>query len=93
MIHPVARAAASDLEGGLAWPATADAAGEAGERVVLLPEARQAVLQLRQLHLQLAVTALGALGEDVEDQLGTVDYLEIALLGDRRGLRRGELAV
>ena len=86
-------AAAADLQLRLARAAPADAAGEARERVVLLREARHRVLELRQLDLQLAVPALGALGEDVEDELRAVDDLEVGLLGDAAGLRGRELAV
>ena len=93
MADALLRAAAADLELRLAGAAPADAAGEARERVVLLAEARQGVLELRELDLELAVRALGALREDVEDELRAVDDLEIALLGDRRGLRGREIAI
>ena len=62
-------------------------------RVVLLPEARQRVLELRELDLELAVPALGALGEDVEDELRAVDDLEVGELRDGARLRGRELAV
>ncbi len=65
----------SDLEHGLARSAAADAAGEPRQPGVLLGQARQRVLELRQLDLQLAVAASGALREDVEDELGAVDGL------------------
>ena len=45
-------------------------------------EARQRVLELRELDLELAVAALGALGEDVEDELRAVDDLEVGVLRD-----------
>src|SRR5690606_10059374 len=63
--HPLARPALADLELRLAGPAPADAAREARERVVLLPEPRQEVLHLGELHLELSVPALRALREDV----------------------------
>ena len=59
------------------------------------PAADQAgcqVLQLGQLDLQLALVALGALGEDVENQAGAVQhahvqaFFQIALLGRRQGV-------
>ena len=93
MGHALLRAAAADLELRLARSAPADAAGEAGERVVLLTETRHVVLQLRELHLELAVVALGALREDVENELRAIDDLEVALLRDRGGLRGRELAI
>ncbi len=91
--HPVLRAPAPDLELGLAGTAPADAAGEAREAVVLLPEPRHRVLQLRELHLQLAVSTLGALREDVENELRPVDDLQVGHLGDRARLRRRKLAI
>lgn len=53
---------------------------------------RAHVLQLRQFHLQLAFVGTCALGEDVEDQPGPVEYaalersLEVALLAGRQGV-------
>ena len=50
------------------------------------PHAREVVLELCELDLQLALGAAGVLGEDVEDQLGPVDdaggqsVLEVPLL-------------
>ncbi len=76
-----------------AGSAPADAAGQAAERVVLLAQARQGVLELRQLDLQLAVAALGALREDVEDHLGAIQDLEIGLAGDGVRLSRAQIAV
>jgi hypothetical protein len=74
----LARAAPPDLELRLAGAAPADAAREARERVVLLPEAGQGVLELRELDLELAVAALGVLREDVEDELRAIDDLQVA---------------
>ena len=54
-VNTLAGAAAVDLELGLARTTTADAAGEPRQRVVLLPEPGQSVLELGQLDLQLAV--------------------------------------
>ena len=56
-------------------------------------EPREQVLELRQLHLELAFPALGALREDVQDKLRAVDdpeiqgRLQVPLLG------RGEVVV
>ena len=53
-------------------------------------QARRQVLQLRQLHLQLAFAGLGALREDAQDQLGAVEHLaaefllQVALLARRQ---------
>src|SRR5690606_1379572 len=80
-IQPLAGSPPADLEGGLAGTPTADAAGEAAERVVPLSQARQRVLELRQLHLQLAVPGLRSLSEDVQDELTAVDHLEVRVGG------------
>ena len=93
-------AAAVDLELRLARAAGADlgAAGRGAaallrERRALAADAGQPVAQQGQLHLRLALLAVGVLGEDVEDHRGAVDgrapeeLLEVALLG------RGELVV
>src|SRR5207244_1596211 len=56
-----------------AGPAAPSAtAGLPGQRLTPTAQARQEVLQLGQLDLGLALLALGVLGEDVEDQGGTV---------------------
>ena len=85
---------AVDLELGLAATlAGADAAALLGEGLALAPEAGQAVADLGQLDLGLALEAVGVLPEDVEDHRGAVDgrsaeqLLEVALLG------RAELVV
>ena len=84
----LACAAATDFELRFTGAAPADAAGETRERVVFLPEPRERVFELGELDLQLAVARLGALGEDVENELRAIDDLEIGVLGDGRDLRR-----
>ena len=87
--HPAAGETAVGLELALTGAARAETAAQALE---VLPEpahAREVVLELRQLDLELALGADGVLGEDVEDQLRAVDHarlqsvLELALLGRR----------
>src|SRR4030042_6562374 len=51
-----------------------------GQAEPLAAQARQAVAQLGQLHLELALVRPGPLGEDVEDELGPVDDLDLDLL-------------
>ena len=87
-------APAVDLELGLARaPAGADATGLLGEPGPAPPQAGQAVAELGQLDLGLALVAVGVLGEDVEDHRGAVDrrapeqLLQVELLG------RGQLVV
>ena len=54
---------------------------------------RQNVLELGQFHLHLAVQGMGATGEDVENQLGAVDDLEISQGGDGANLGRREILI
>ena len=79
---------ATDFELRFTGAAPADTAGETRERVVFLPQPRERVLELGELDLQLAVARLCALREDIEDELGAIDDLEIGVLGDGRDLRR-----
>ena len=79
-----------DLELRLARAAGADAAAALRDRCVhCARQARQKVLELRQLDLQLALEGAGALREDVEDERAAVDdlaaerLLEVALLRGR----------
>ncbi len=60
------------LELRLAGPARPDPAAEALEVLPEAPHPRQVVLELRELHLQLAVGGSRVLGEDVQDQLRAV---------------------
>src|SRR5262249_42751187 len=92
-LDALARAPARQLELRLARAAPADAAGEARHHRVLLDEARQRVLELRQLDLKLAVAALRALGEDVEDEHRAVDDLEVGEVADRARLTRAEIGI
>src|SRR5690606_40173888 len=50
-------------------------------------------LHLSELDLQLAVSALRPLREDVEDELGAVDDLQIGQAGDRSRLRPRQVVV
>jgi hypothetical protein len=53
------------------------ATGLPGQRLTPAAQARQHVLHLGQLDLGLALPAAGVLGEDVEDQRGPVDDLDL----------------
>ena len=89
---PRADAAAVGLELGLAGAAQADAAvgaALAAHGVAPAAQARQQVLQLRELDLGLALAALGVLGEDVEDQGGAVDDLDVDRPSRGRSTGRG----
>ena len=69
------------------------ATGLAGEVATPAAEALLHVLQLGQLDLRLALLALGVLGEDVEDQRGPVDDLDLDLVLEVAQLAGRELAV
>ena len=56
-------------------------------------EARQNVFQLRQLNLNLALTRLCTLREDVEDELRAINHFEIGRFGDRTHLRGTEFTI
>ena len=70
--------------------ARADAAAQAGHFRAPSGEARQQIIQLRQLHLQLPFARPGAAGENIQDQLRPVQNLaierafQIAKLGGRK---------
>src|ERR1700724_1376983 len=93
MRYSVFRSPAADLELRLAGASATDAAGQPREAVVLQHQTRHRVLELRELHLKLAVAALGALGEDVQNQLCAVDDLEVGVLGDGARLCGRELPI
>ncbi len=83
--HAGADAAAVQLDLGLTGPARSHARGGAthlatglaGHGFTPAAQSRQQVFELRQLHLRLALFGLGVLGEDVQDQRGAVDDLDL----------------
>ena len=77
-----ARAGAADLTTGLP-----------GHRLTPTTKARQQVLELSELDLRLALPALGVLAEDVEDDGGAVDHLDLHRILERAPLARSELRV
>jgi len=91
--HTAPRQSAVGLQLRLAGPAGADAAAEPLEVLPQPAHPREVVLELRELHLELALGADGVLGEDVEDQLGTVDDPRGELVLERALLHRAELVV
>ena len=93
-LDPVAHAAAVDFELLLAGAAAADAALEARQaRIAAAHQAREQVLELRQLDLDLALVRARAAREDVEDELRPVDDLDRGRLRDRARLRGREVLV
>jgi hypothetical protein len=89
-LDALADQAAVGLELGFTGTAQADTALLAFKVGPAADQARGQVLQLGQFHLQLALVALGALGENVEDQAGAVEHphiqalFQVALLGRRQ---------
>ena len=75
---------------GFAGAARADAAAELRHGFAAAGQPRQHVLELRQLHLQLALAGAGVAGKNVEDELGAVEHaarqrgLEVAKLCGRK---------
>src|SRR5690606_8923842 len=64
-----------------------------GPRLTPPAQSREQVLELSQLDLGPTLTGLGVLGEDVEDQRGAVDHLDLDDVLQRPSLRRSELTV
>ena len=91
--RPPARQAAVGLQLRLARASRADAAAEAFEVLPHAPHARQVVLELRELDLELSLSRHRVLGEDVEDQLRAVDDARVERILERSLLRRVELGV
>src|SRR6202012_4088854 len=69
------------------------AAGLPGQRLAPAAQPRQHVLQLGQLDLGLALAALRVLGEDVQDQRGAVDHLDLDHALQAPQLARAQLTV
>ena len=67
--------------------------GLPGQRLTPAAQSRQHVLHLRQLDLGLALPAGRVLGEDVQDQRGPVDDLDLEHLLQLVELARGQLTV
>ena len=98
--HAVADPAPVQLDLGLTRAAAADADAARGattdlpgQRLAPPAQAREQVGQLGQLDLRLAVPGAGVLGEDVEDQRGPVDHLDLELVLQLAQLAGRELAV
>ncbi len=76
-----------------AFAAGNPATGLAGEIATPTTQTLLHVVELRQLDLRLALTRLGMLGEDVEDQRGPVDDLDLKPVLEVPQLRGGEFTV
>jgi hypothetical protein len=98
--HPGADPPPVQLDLGLARASSADAdaargapADLAGQVATPAAQPRQQVVELSQLDLGLALAALGVLSEDVEDQSGPVDHLDLDDLLQVPQLAGSQLAV
>ena len=89
----VARQAAVGLDLRLAGAPGADPATEPLEVGPQAPHSREVVLELGQLHLELALGAVGVVGEDVEDHGRPVDHRHAQTLLEVALLARDELVV
>ncbi len=87
------REPAVGLELALTRAPCAHAPAEALEVLPQATHAREVVLELRQLDLELALGGDGVLGEDVEDQLRAVDDARLQGVLEPPLLRRRQLAV
>ena len=85
--------AAVGLDLGLARASGADTGTGAGHRFTPAAQPGKQVRQLRELHLRLALAGGGVLGEDVEDQRGAVNDLDLDDLLQLAQLARGQLTV
>src|ERR1051326_799107 len=93
-IDAIAHATAIRFEFRFTRTTTTDAAGESGERRILTSnQTWQQVLQLRQLNLSFSFTRVCALRGDIEDQLRTIDDLQVCRLRQRTHLRSRQLAI
>ena len=86
-------ATAVDFELRFARTARADATGLLREPGARTAQPRQAVAQLRQFDLRLALLAVRVLGEDVEDHRGAIERGAAEQLLEIELLRRSELVV
>src|SRR5437868_5586998 len=89
LLHP----AAVDFQLRLSRTARADAAGLPREVVPHASEARQQILQLRQLNLQAPLPTARALRKNVENELGAIEHLAGKQVLQIAPLRRRKLVV
>lgn len=90
---PEADLPAIDFKLGFPGASRADAASEAGHRDPFPGQTREKVLELSVLDLQLAFARACPLGEDIEDELGSIDNAGVELGFDVAELGGAELVV
>ncbi len=69
------------------FKSAADTAGKAGERRVLVHQPRQQIFELRQLHLNLSLPAVGAVRKNIQDHLCPVKNFQPGEITDGTDLR------
>ena len=85
--------AAIGFELGFTRAAGADAAAKLGHGAAASGEARELVLELGELDLELALAGAGVAGEDVEDELRAIDDVAGQAGFDVAKLRRGKVVI
>lgn len=93
VVQTPANAPAADFQLRFARAARPDAAAQARQRHAFANQPRQLIAQLRHLHLQFSRTRLGALGENIQNQRGSVDDLDAAEILQIANLRAAEFVV
>ena len=92
-VDALANATAVGLQLGFARSAGADAATQLRHGLAPARKARQLVLQLRELHLQVALTGAGVSGKDVQNELRAIDDAHGQQVVQVARLRRREVVV
>ena len=85
--------AAIGLKLGFAWASRSDASAELRHGATASRKARELVFKLGQFYLELPFAGLGVAGEDVEDELRTIDHMAWQPGFDVAQLRRSEVVV
>ena len=87
------RATLVNLQFRLTWPPASDAPGQPRHRSMLSTQSRQQVAQLGQFNLQLGLTFLGPLRENIQNHLGAIQDFDIAKLRNVLDLRRSQVTI
>ncbi len=90
---PLSNAAAIDFQLGLSGAARTDTSAQPRQVLPMAGQARQEVLELGQLDLQLARLRTSTPGEDIQDELSSIDDFDVEPVLEIPLLRRSELVV
>lgn len=91
--NPPADPAAIRFKFLFAGAACPDASAESREKHAVTGEARKEIIQLGQLDLQLSFAASRPPGENIENQLGTVDHFQVEYFFEVAKLGGGQIIV